>query len=266
MRLIKEEDTAPDPMGYFEYAKMEFPYWGNPRGRNKAADYETTKFNRYVKIGIMADELINQFKEQIESNVKSTNGRCALACMIMMQHGIRVGNEGSAEGYASGLKDNKGELVHTYGVTTLLNKHVEFSGDAMTLDFLGKEQVHQNIVVGNPFIVRYSRVLYDPMRPNDKWLNINYDTLFKYVRSNVGDGFVPKDFRTFCANVTCWLAMDKYLDKPPAENKTAANKEVKDIVEVVANRLGNTPSVSKSNYIDSRSLDWFKEQRLDEDG
>ena len=251
--------------GEFVFLNHEYPYWGNILGRNRTVEYDKGKFNRYAKLGVISDELIKDFANKVKTNPKSTEGRCAYASLLMMMNGIRIGNEGSAEGYVSGLKQNKGEVVQTFGTTTLRNEHIEFKDGTMHLDFLGKEQVHHDIKIKDKFLVKYGKVYHDQSRPEDKWIGIDYDTLFKFTKENVGDGFIPKDFRTFCANLTAWKVIEEYLNKPKAETKTDANQEIKDVVAKVARRLGNTPGIAKRAYIDNRMLDWFKEQRLEID-
>ena len=76
------------PEGYFTYNGVEYPHWGNPNGRAKTIDYDVGKFNRYAKIGSMADELIGKFEDMTKSDRLSTKGRCAFACLVMMKYGI----------------------------------------------------------------------------------------------------------------------------------------------------------------------------------
>jgi len=254
-----------EPEGYFSYEDNEYPYWGNPAGRSKTIEYEVGKFNRYAKMGAMADELINRLKDNVRNDWKGLNGRCSFASLVMMKYGIRIGNEDSAMGYESGLEETEGEFVQTYGTTTLLNKHIKVDESGIVLDFLGKTQVKQHITIDDPFVVEYAKRYADPNLPENKWLGIDYDMLFKFVKNEVGDTFVPKDFRTFCANVTGWTTIKSFLGKPKKKTRTEANDEIKIVVESVAGKLGNTPGISKRNYIDSRMLDWFKNERLDEE-
>lgn len=227
--------------------------------------YDIGKFNRYAKIGLIADDLVEQFKSAVRADWESLDARSSFACLIMMQYGIRVGNEDSAIGHKSGLKHTESEFVQTFGTTTLLNKHVDISKDKINLHFIGKTEVEHNIDIDDSFVVKYARLYHRPEQLEEKWLGIDYDALFKFIKNNVGGSFIPKDFRTFCANVTAWKAIKRFLDKPKRKTKTEANKEIRQVTEIVASRLGNTPSISKSNYIDRRMLDWFKVQRLDEE-
>jgi DNA topoisomerase IB len=251
-----------EPFGYFEYAGEEYPFWGNPSGRAKTVEYDVGKFNKYAKIGESANELVAKFRRTVNREPNSIDGRCSYACLIMMQYGIRIGNEDSAMGYESGLEDNAGELVQTYGTTTLLNKHVQLKPSGIALNFLGKTQVEQHVTIDDPFVAQYAKKYHDAHLPDEKWLGIDYDILFDFVKSTVGDIFIPKDFRTFCANVTGWKSIKSYLDKPKRETRSDVNDEIKSVVESVANKLGNTPGISKRSYIDNRMLDWFKNERL----
>jgi hypothetical protein len=253
---------ANEPSGSFAYQGNDYPYWGSPLGRSKTEDYSVGKFNRYAKIGVRADDLVNEFHDKLVEVPNLNDGKCSFASLIMMKYGIRIGNEDSAMGYESGLDSNVGEIVQTYGTTTLLNKHVMVEDGILKLDFLGKTQVQQSVEIDDPFIVKYAKHYHDSAKPEEKWIGIDYDILFKFVKSNIGDIFIPKDFRTFCANVTGWKAIKTFLNKPKRETITDANSEVKLITEVVADQLGNTPGISKRNYIDNRMLDWFKSERL----
>jgi len=255
-------DEAEEPQVHFNYRGNEYPSWGNLSGKYRTSDYDQGKFNRYAKIGDMADQLESSFQHIVETNAGSVDGRCAYAALLMMNYGVRIGNEDSAEGYVSSMKQSKGQMVQTYGTTTLCNKHISFEGNKMDLHFLGKEQVENYVSIDDPFLVKHGhRFLRNA--PDERWLGIDYDMMFDFVKRNVGQGFVPKDFRTFCANVTAWNVIKEKLDTPKPGMKSEVNAEVADIVEVVSARLNNTPGIAKRNYIDNRMLDWFKHQRFD---
>lgn len=262
---IFEDIEAKDESGYFTFSGEEFPYWGSPTGRSSTINYNNGKFNRYAKLGSMADDLILEFIDIIKQDPFSIDSRCSYACLLMMLYGIRIGNEDSAEGYESGLERNKGEIVQTFGTTTLQNQHIEFTVEddktVMWLDFLGKEQVEHSFFVSKPFLVEVGRHYYSSGGPDDKWLGIDYGTLFRFVKLYVGSRFVPKDMRTFCANITAWRAMQEYLDLPQQDKISDAKKELKAVIEVVAARCGNTLSVARNSYLDKRNLDWFVNKR-----
>lgn len=254
-----------EPYGYFQFAGNEYPYWGNPNGKLKTINYDVGKFNRYAKMGMMADDLVEKFKSIIGEDYTNIDGRCSFASLIMMKYGIRIGNEDSAMGYESGKEENEGEFVQTYGTTTLLNKHVFVDKSTIKLNFLGKTQVEQNVYIDDDFIVKYAKLYDDANKPEEKWIGIDYNVLFDFVKEHVGSAFVPKDFRTFCANITCWNEIKAYLSKSKRNTRTEVNDEIKSVIESVAAQLGNTPGISKRNYVDNSMLDWFKNERLSEE-
>lgn len=263
--LFEDEIEFIEPMGFFTYAGYDYPFWGNVAGRTKTADYEKGKFNRYAKLGNMADQIVQKLIQKVRNDTSSLDGRCAYASLLMMKYGVRIGNEDSAEGYVSGMKQNKGEMVQTFGTTTLQNNHISFVNNQIRLHFLGKEQVEHHMTVSEPFFIKYGKTYFESSLPHEKWLGIDYDLLFHFVRTELGEGFAPKDLRTFCANVTAWKHIQSYLDKPKKTKKSEAKKEIKAVVEATAKRLGNTPGIAKRNYIDGRMLDWFLAQRFEEE-
>lgn len=258
-------DEVKEPAEGFTFLEHEYNTWGSSTGRAKTDDYDKGKFNRYAKLGKVSDSVTNDLIAKVNKDPESVDGKCAYASLLMMLYGVRIGNEGSAEGYASGLDKNKGEIVKTYGTTTLLHDHIEFKNNTMLLAFLGKEQVQHNIEISEPFLVKLGKLYWNKSKPSNKWIGIEYETLFKFVKKKIGKSFIPKDLRTFCANITGWNQIKQYMEKPKSSSKKDINKEVAEIVETVAERLGNTPSVARSRYLDSRMLNWYKSQRLEEE-
>jgi len=262
---VIEEGTedAVDPKTWFKYQGKYYPSWGSVNGRVKTQDYDLAKYNRFAKIGIMADDISGIFKENIEADPESMEARCSYACLLMMEHGIRVGNESSAEGYIS----SEGEEVQTFGVTTLLRDHVRINEETNTLylHFLGKTAVEHRIKIIDDFLEKWG--LYYFKHPNeiDTWLGIDYDVLFSFIRDTLGDGFNPKDFRTFRGNVAAWNYIGgKIESKQKMDTATEANDLIREMVEHVSDVLGNTPGVARSNYIDSRMIDWVKAMLLND--
>lgn len=247
-------DAALAPIGSFNYRGREYPVWSSFEASYKPEDSVTGKFNRYAKIGKLADEIVERLMEEIEKDPLSEEGRMAYASLLMMQYGIRVGNEDSAEGYESQLPDNLGEFVQTYGVTTLLPEHVKIDNGAMTLDFLGKKQVGQSIKITDPELVKLGEV-YLTNPKSHTWLGVDLGKLTYFIKHMFGPNFIPKDLRSFAANTAAFDLMRPYLDKKMTPEEAKAT--MKNVVEGTAKVLGNTPAVTKSAYLDGRMLDWF---------
>jgi len=75
----------------------------------------------------------------------------------------------------------------------------------------------------------------------------------EYVKKHMGDEFTAKDFRTWGGTL---LATSEVLADTLKEDasQTARKRAAAKIVKRVAKRLGNTPAVARSSYIDPRVL------------
>lgn len=237
---------------------------GNPRGRN------SDKNHRVAKLMKEWDDLKAKLANMVRrGGGKSETARLAYATLLIMETGIRVGNEESAEGFISvgqRVKDGKivwqsethGKLCKTYGLTTLTVDHVTILKGELRLAFVGKKHVEQNLTTTN-------RVLVDcaPTRnrnPGELWLGVTDARLRKFVKRYVGKCFTPKDIRRayvnilFCDN----FGEDFFLDYHTAAKKSDRNRVVKACVEKTAATVGHTPGVCRSAYLSHPMLNVLK--------
>jgi len=250
---------------------------GNPNGRFKGRDKEIAKFNRVAKIQQNYSEIDSKLREYCSVKGITERKACAFAVLMMIETGIRVGNEDSAEGYVSKAKKTEGQTVQTYGLTTLLRNHVGFydingkvdlaNPSKMILSFVGKKSVDQLITVSDPFLIEVGKQFFD--QGFDRWLTINGKEITKIevnrlVKRSIGFGFSPKDFRAFRANVEAAKLSKAILNQLKVrENnfkKKDVSSEVKEIVVNVSKVLGNTPGIAKKAYINPEVLrnHWIK--------
>lgn len=259
---------AAEPISFFPYQGKEYPVFSSFEGHFKPEDSVAGKQNRFAKLGKMADAKVTELRRVVEDDPLSMEGRLAFACLLMLLTGGRSGNEASATGYVSQLPGNIGETVQTFGVTTLKPEHIRVEGDTLKLDFLGKKQVAQNIKVADPLLVDTGKLyLNDKVDPfsssetsADTWIGVTTGDFTRAVKQSFGEEFLVKDLRTFVANVTCFDAMRPFLEKVTVP-KVQAKQELSEVVDTVAEKLGNTASVARSAYLDGRMLLWFLQQR-----
>ena len=81
----------------------------------------------------------------------------------------------------------------------------------------------------------------------------------EYLREATGEDITAKDFRTWAGTV---LAFDALRTLPPASTPTEAKSNVVAAVRTVAERLGNTPAVSRSSYIHPGVVDAYMDGKL----
>jgi DNA topoisomerase IB len=220
--------------------------------RSQKCSYKD-KWNRAVKLAGMFEALSEKFDGIIERGSYSTdNARLALACKMMMYTGIRIGNEGSAEGYMTKphpYSKEEPKFVKTYGLTTLLREHITFRRGRAYINFLGKKHVDNTFMVEGD-LARQLKQMLASHNGNTAFGITDYE-LTKFIKRYVGRRFTPKDFRTMRANMYAYDMLAEILERENPHTKKEFNAEVKEIATYVSGMLNNTPGVCKKSYIDS---------------
>ena len=143
---------------------------------------------------------------------------------------------------------------HSYGLTTLRNKHVAVRSSTVTFNFQGKSGVEHTIDLEDrrlAKIVARCRDLpgYELFQYLDNEGNrhsIDASDVNDYLREITEQDFTAKDFRTWAGTV---LACTLLREFEPADSDTQAKKNVVAAIKSVAERLGNTPSVCRKCYV-----------------
>jgi DNA topoisomerase-1 len=175
-----------------------------------------------------------------------------LACAVrLLDLGFfRIGSEDYAERNES------------YGLTTMLRKHVTVAGSELVFDFpakSGQRRVQaiadeQALAVIAALKRRRSGAQLLAYREGGGWRELDAEEVNAYLKEQAGDeSFTAKDFRTWNATVLAAVA----LARASADKPAAREREVKRAVKTVATYLGNTPAVCRASYIDPRVLDRF---------
>jgi DNA topoisomerase I len=80
-----------------------------------------------------------------------------------------------------------------------------------------------------------------------------------YLREVKGKHITAKDFRTWTGTVLAALALAEY---EKADSEAAAKRNVRDAIEAVAARLGNTPTICRKCYVHPRVIDAYLADEL----
>lgn len=222
----------------------------------KVRGHFKTKENRAAKLISMWPALKRKMEQMvIRGRGRTDQARLAYAVLMMMETGIRVGNEDSAEGFICENKyhPNYGKEVQTFGLTTLQHKHIVYERhkNRIILEFVGKKSVDQRLSTTNPILFRFCP-LQKPHETSDQpWLNIAYEDLRKFVKRYVGRQFKPKDIRTAKVNI---LFVDRFANRhaplfASATTKSSRKKILSQCVEEVAEEIGHTKGVCRSAYL-----------------
>jgi DNA topoisomerase I len=179
----------------------------------------------------------------------------ALACAVrLLDLGFfRIGGEEYAE------------TNESYGVATVLREHVTIEGEEIVFDFPAKsgqrrvQSIRDAEVKAAIEAMRRRRSGPDDLlvfREDGAWRDVRSEDVNAYLRAKAGDGFSAKDFRTWHGTVL--TAVELAREGAPT-SKGGGERAIRTAVKRVAERLGNTPAVCRSSYIDPRVLDRFRD-------
>ena len=154
---------------------------------------------------------------------------------------IRVGNEDYA-------RDN-----HSFGLTTMRNRHATVRRSEITFSFKGKSSKHHEITLHDSRLARIVRACQDmpgqelfSYVENGETRHIDSADVNDYLREITGGDFTAKDFRTWAGTV---LAAAAFQELEAVTSSTEAKKNIGVVVGSVARVLGNTPAVCRKCYV-----------------
>jgi DNA topoisomerase I len=184
--------------------------------------------------------------------VEQLTERRVLACAVrLLDLGFfRIGSESYAERNES------------YGLTTMLRKHVTIGEREVLFDFpakSGQQRVQaiadlEALAVLGALKRRRAGSQLLAYRGTEGWHDLTADEVNAYLKRRSGGSFTAKDFRTWNATVLAAVAL---AGADGARGRGAREREVKQAVKTVAAYLGNTPAVCRASYVDPRVIDRF---------
>jgi DNA topoisomerase I len=168
---------------------------------------------------------------------------------------VRVGNREYA-------RDNK-----SYGLTTLQDRHVTFSGSELRFQFRGKTGKEWKLKLGDRRVARIVRScqelpgqhLFQYEDDDGVARQVSSADVNDYIRSIAGAEVTAKDFRTWAGTVLAAMALGEF---EPAEAEAAAKRNIRKAIETVAARLGNTPAICRKCYVHPEVLAAYLDGKL----
>jgi len=154
----------------------------------------------------------------------------------------------------------------TYGLTTLLKRHVRVERDCLLFDFPAKHGVRRVQRVCDPDVRPVVAALQRrrgggeellAWRRERRWVDVKAEDVNAYLKAAAGGDFSAKDFRTWNATALCAVALA--LRAQQASSNASRRRLVKAAIDEVATFLGNTPAVARGSYVDPRVIDRFGE-------
>ena len=213
------------------------------------AAQDREKFERLVRFGERLPALRTAMAEHLDNDELDRDRVCAIALRLIDLGWFRIGSDRHTR--ASG----------TFGITTLRKRHISVRGHRVRLEFVGKAGTQiRTTLVDDELAVAIRELLATPGRgrlfryARDGSLHdLTSRTLNEYVKANLGSEFSAKDFRTWGGTLLAAVAF--------AERPGGGKAGVAAVMRSVAERLGNTPAVSRQSYVAPAVVDAYLEGR-----
>jgi DNA topoisomerase-1 len=234
--------TGRDARGRKQY--RYHPHWREVRN--------ATKYEHMLAFGRVLPRIRKRVARDLGRRGLPREKVLAAVVRLMERTLARVGNPEYA-------RDN-----HSFGLTTLQNRHVRITRDRVELDFRAKHGLRHHSVVTDRKLARILRNVRDlPGSELFQYLDeagerhsIDSEDVNAYLREISGAEITAKDFRTWAATNLALLALARREDDQPTK------KAAVEVVKEVARQLGNTPAVCRNCYIHPGLLEAFATGRL----
>ena len=248
-----DESKSADLLVTGRDAKNRKQYIYHPEYR---AEQNSKKFDRIIDFADNLEHMRRVTGQHLRKKKLSREKVLATMLRLLESAFFRPGND-------SYSKENK-----TYGLTTLRSKHLTIEGDEIIFHYNGKSGQEQEKHIVDKKLARIIQQIDDMpgyeifkyLDENDQIVDVKSDNLNQYIHEVMGEDFSAKDFRTWAGTMIAAIALNE-LGAVKKLEQNLLDKNIKEAVIKVSERLGNTPSVARSSYIDPRVLDNYIEGR-----
>ncbi|HEV7780742.1 MAG TPA: DNA topoisomerase IB [Chitinophagaceae bacterium] len=222
--------------------------WNEIRGK--------TKFYRLLELGKVLPIIRKRVQKDLALPGLPKNKVLAAVITLMEKTGIRIGNEVYEKLYGS------------FGLTTLKDKHAEIKGGEVKFTFRGKKGVEHCVTLKNKKLSKIvnqcrdipGQELFQYRDEEGKRQSIESGMVNDYIKEIAEGEFTAKDLRTWCGTVT---ALNALTEAGAFETETEGKKKVIEVLDKVAEQLGNSRTVCKKYYVHPSLLDLYENGRLE---
>src|SRR4051812_12857357 len=222
------------------------------------ATRDAGKFDKLIRFGERLPHLRRVLRRDLALPGLPEAKVLAVIVSLLASTGIRIGNEEYARSNGS------------YGLTTLRDRHVTFLREGRAvLRFRGKSGQAQEARIDDARLVRILRrcqqlpgqTLFQYIDDDGVRRPVDSGMVNRYLHDAMGEEFTAKDFRTWGGTVSA-IALLARTPLPESAAERPFKSALVEVVKAVADRLGNTPAVCRSSYIDPRVFEAWRAGRL----
>ncbi len=211
-----------------------------------------SKYHRLQAFAVYLPAIRKQVDKDLARKSLDHDKIVALIVRLMELTSIRVGNESYKKLYGS------------FGLTTLLNKHVKIEGSDINFEFRGKKGVYHKVALHSRKLARLvkqckeipGKELFQYYNNEGNRCTVESGDVNNYLREITGEDFTAKDFRTWAGSVTALYAFKAVGE---FDSITECRKKIVSVLDEVALNLGNTRTVCKKYYVHPTVIKSYEE-------
>jgi len=250
---------SPDPRGHIQATGVDAAgrkqYLYHPEWRTAR---DSKKFDRVLAASGKLPAVRRKLRADLTTGRGMSRERVLAAIVSLLDLGMfRVGSDA----YAARDEDP------SFGLSTLRPDHLSTRNGCVLLNFPGKSGVEHSGTVDEGEVCAVLSELKRRRRGADRlfaywdgharrWREIDAAAVNHYLKEISGGQMTAKDFRTWHGTVTAATALAEAGPQPTAAKR---KKAVAHAMREVADRLGNTPAVARSSYVDPRVIERYEE-------
>lgn len=211
---------------------------------------DETKFNRIIDFAQTLPRIRKVVRKHLQLPGLPREKVLATVVKLLETGLIRVGN------------DEYARTNRSFGITTLRDHHAKINGSKVRFQFRGKSGKFHVLDIEDPHlakIVRHCQAipgqeLFQFWDESGNPRDITSTHVNEYLRQISGRDFTAKDFRTWAATVLAAIALAEF---EKFDSKTRKNKHIRQAIETVAQKLGNTPAICRKCYVHPAVLEAY---------
>jgi DNA topoisomerase I len=247
---------CPSPQGHLQAtgrdAKGRKQYRYHSRWREVR---DQTKYDRMIAFGEALPRIRARLEHDLALPGMPREKVLAAVVRLLETTMIRVGNE-------EYVRQN-----HSFGLTTMRNRHVDVSGATLRFHFRGKSGKKHDIELHDRRLARLVKRcreipghhLFEYLDSEGQSHPIGSGDVNDYLHEIAGQEFTAKDFRTWAGTL---LAIQSLRELGLCESETQGKKNIVHAIDAVTERLGNTRAVCRKYYVHPLVLEAYLDGTL----
>lgn len=237
--------TGRDARGRKQY--LYHPQWTAVR--------DAAKFERLAQFGTLLPRIRRRVARDLRRQGLPRQKVLATLVRLLESTMIRVGNEEYAK------------ANHSYGLTTLRDRHAKIRGKTIEFNFRGKSGKRHAVKVTSPRLARIvkrcqdlpGQELFQYVDAQGEVQSVGSADVNQYLRDASDQDITAKDFRTWAGTL---LAAECLCRCGPSSHHAASKRAVNDAVRKVAEQLRNTMAICRKCYIHPAIIDAYVDGSL----